>query len=81
MESCFALSQMAQCSDVQQSVYAVQHNLFVQSQTVGGQSPLEEGLILDCHADLQEGYAQQLSVRAGEVLVTELQMCQMQVCL
>lgn len=29
----------------------------------------------------QEGYAEQLSIRAGEVLVTELQLCQMQVCL
>ena len=46
-----------------------------------GHSLQEEALILDHHADLQEGYAQQLSISAGQVLVTELQLCQMQVCL
>lgn len=41
----------------------------------------EEALTLDHDADFQAGYAQQLSIRAGEALVTELQLCQMQVCL
>ena len=31
------------------------------------------------NAGLQEAYAQQLSIRAGEVLVHQLQLCQMQV--
>ena len=48
---------------------------------VGVHSLLGEALILDHAAEIQEGYAQQLSIRAGEVLVTELQLCQMQVCL